>query len=48
MDIQGIGDWQNKLSFVAGFSVAALDCRGQGGLSEDIGGVKEIHIVVKL
>lgn len=35
------GDWQSKLSFVAaGFSVAALDCRGQGGLSEDVGGVK--------
>ena len=35
------GDWQEKLAYVAqGFSVAALDCRGQGGLSEDIGGVK--------
>jgi len=35
------GDWQSKLGFVAaGFSVAALDCRGQGGLSEDVGGVK--------
>ncbi len=34
------GDWQDKLSYVSqGFSVAALDCRGQGGLSEDIGGV---------
>lgn len=34
------GDWQDKLSFVSqGFSVAALDCRGQGGLSEDRGGV---------
>jgi len=34
------GDWQDKLSFVSqGFSVAALDCRGQGGLSEDKGGV---------
>ncbi|MDR1892956.1 MAG: acetylxylan esterase [Oscillospiraceae bacterium] len=30
------GDWQGKLAFVsAGFSVAALDVRGQGGLSED-------------
>ena len=34
------GDWQDKLSYVSqGFSVAALDCRGQGGLSEDLGGV---------
>jgi cephalosporin-C deacetylase len=34
------GDWVDKLSYVAqGFSVAALDCRGQGGLSEDAGGV---------
>lgn len=35
------GDWTDKLSFVAlGFSVAALDCRGQGGSSEDTGSVK--------
>ena len=35
------GDWNDKLSYVAaGFSVAALDCRGQGGSSEDSGGVK--------
>jgi cephalosporin-C deacetylase len=35
------GDWNDKLNYVAlGFSVAALDCRGQGGLSEDKGGVK--------
>lgn len=35
------GDWQEKLSYVAlGFSVAALDCRGQGGISEDLGGVR--------
>jgi len=34
------GDWANKLGYVAlGYSVAALDCRGQGGLSEDKGGV---------
>jgi cephalosporin-C deacetylase len=34
------GDWADKLGFVAqGFTVAALDCRGQGGLSEDPGGV---------
>jgi cephalosporin-C deacetylase len=35
------GDWSDKLNYVAlGFSVAALDARGQGGLSEDVGGVK--------
>jgi cephalosporin-C deacetylase len=35
------GDWSDKLNFVApGFSVAALDCRGQGGFSEDTGGIK--------
>lgn len=35
------GDFASKLGFVAaGFSVAALDCRGQGGLSEDVGGVR--------
>jgi cephalosporin-C deacetylase len=35
------GDWADKLSYVArGYAVAALDCRGQGGLSEDVGGVK--------
>lgn len=34
------GDWADKLGYVArGYSVAALDCRGQGGLSEDAGGV---------
>ncbi len=34
------GDWANKLNYVGqGFCVAALDCRGQGGLSEDAGGV---------
>lgn len=33
-------DWSQKLNYVAqGFVVAALDCRGQGGLSEDRGGV---------
>ncbi len=33
-------DWTHKLAFVAmGYSVAALDCRGQGGTSEDRGGV---------
>ena len=35
------GDWVDKLPYVAaGYTVAALDCRGQGGLSEDAGGVK--------
>jgi len=35
------GDWTDKLNYISlGFSVAALDCRGQGGTSEDPGGVK--------
>lgn len=35
------GDWQDKLPFVGqGFAVAAMDCRGQGGRSEDVGGVR--------
>lgn len=35
------GEWADKLSYVGqGFVVAALDCRGQGGLSENIEGVK--------
>jgi cephalosporin-C deacetylase len=35
------GDWLDKLSWVGeGFCVAALDVRGQGGLSEDAGSVK--------
>lgn len=30
------GDWSDKLAYVAqGYTVAALDCRGQGGQSED-------------
>ncbi len=34
------GDFSDKLNYVAaGYTVAALDCRGQGGLSEDSGGV---------
>ncbi len=34
------GDWFDKLGYVAaGYTVVALDCRGQGGLSEDVGGV---------
>ena len=32
------GEWVDKLGYVAmGYTVAALDCRGQGGLSEDNG-----------
>ncbi len=35
------GDWSEKLSFVIqGHAVASMDCRGQGGLSEDVGSVK--------
>jgi len=34
------GDWFDKLAWVAqGVSVFALDCRGQGGFSQDRGGV---------
>ncbi|MBI2191607.1 MAG: alpha/beta fold hydrolase [Planctomycetes bacterium] len=34
------GEWLDKLPYAAmGYTVAALDCRGQGGLSEDAGGV---------
>jgi len=34
------GDWSSLLAYAAeGFVVAALDCRGQGGRSEDPGGV---------
>lgn len=44
------GDWQDKLGYAAlGYSVFAMDVRGQGGLSEDVGGVKgrtiEGHII---
>lgn len=35
------GDWNDKLIYATlGFSVIAMDCRGQGGSSEDTGGVK--------
>lgn len=35
------GDWNDKLAYASlGFSVLAMDCRGQGGGSEDVGGVK--------
>ncbi|HWS24636.1 MAG TPA: acetylxylan esterase [Anaerolineales bacterium] len=34
------GDWTDKLGYVAqGYTVAAMDCRGQAGGSEDVGGV---------
>jgi cephalosporin-C deacetylase len=44
------GDWSDKLNYVnEGFAVAALDCRGQGGLSEDnlqaVGNTKEGHLI---
>lgn len=44
------GDWQSKLGYAAaGFTAAALDCRGQGGLSEDnlttMGNTQKGHIV---
>ncbi|MCA0758477.1 acetylxylan esterase [Paenibacillus sp. N4] len=35
------GHWQDKLAYAAlGYSFFSLDCRGQGGRSEDTGGVK--------
>lgn len=35
------GDWQDKLGYAAsGFHVAAMDCRGQSGESEDVGGIR--------
>jgi hypothetical protein len=33
-------DFSWMLSWAAGFVIAAMDCRGQGGQSEDVGGVK--------
>jgi cephalosporin-C deacetylase len=37
----GSPDWADMLGWVGrGYSVASLDCRGQGGLSEDTGGVR--------
>lgn len=33
------GDWSSYMPYVAeGFTIAALDCRGQGGKSQDLGG----------
>jgi cephalosporin-C deacetylase len=35
------GDWSDKLAYVSlGYSIIAMDVRGQGGQSEDVGGVK--------
>lgn len=35
------GDWADKLIYPSiGYAFASMDCRGQGGLSEDTGGVK--------
>lgn len=35
------GDWQSRLGLAAaGFTVAALDCRGQGGRTEDLSPVR--------
>jgi cephalosporin-C deacetylase len=35
------GDWMDSVGYAsAGMAMAALDCRGQGGRSEDVGGVK--------
>jgi cephalosporin-C deacetylase len=35
------GDWSDKLAYAAeGFTVASMDCRGQGGFSDDTGAVK--------
>ncbi len=34
------GDWSDKFALLSmGYTVAALDCRGQGGKSQDLGGV---------
>jgi cephalosporin-C deacetylase len=39
------GDWQDKLGYVAaGFSVAALDCRGQGGASNGTEAIKGTNL----
>jgi len=35
------GDWTDLLAYAGeGLAIAAMDCRGQGGRSEDIGGVR--------
>ena len=33
------GDWAEKLNYVGEGFPFNVDCRGQGGLSEDVGGV---------
>ncbi len=39
------GDWVGKLPYAAaGFTVAALDCRGQAGLSQDVGQVNGVTL----
>lgn len=39
------GEWVGKLPYVAaGFTVAALDCRGQAGLSQDVGGTTGVTL----
>ena len=39
------GDWAGKLPYAAaGFTVAALDCRGQAGLSNDLGGTTGVTL----
>lgn len=43
------GDWNDKLNYVAaGFLVVAMSCRGQSGMSEDVGGVKGLTSVNQL
>lgn len=40
------GTWVDKLNYAAnGYSVFALDCRGQGGQSQDIGGVTGVTFI---
>ncbi len=40
--LSGSGDsWKSLLSYVSqGYCIATMDCRGQGGISEDVGGAK--------
>lgn len=39
------GDWVDKIPYAAsGFVVACMDCRGQGGRSQDVGGVEGMTI----
>lgn len=43
------GDWNDKLNYVAaGFAVIAMSCRGQSGMSEDIGGVQGLTSVSQI